>query len=564
MKLEKYENGYILKNRKLELWMNKSGKADKLLYKGKNLIEHLDGNVVDPDRHNSFYLDYHQDLKSAHPQYTKFIILKDDDTCKHLVWIDDKSDLNLEYHLIMNSDDSKLYSYVIARNKTQKTYKINEMRTVYRLDKSIFPYSKTSSRQGLQPSSNYTNQFKKIQDETYEMPDGEKYSNSKIYSKYDYADYFKNNSYWGFFGQEYGFWFVPISKDYYPSGPLKQELMVHYDGILLNYMNGAHFGTSDFTIYPGWEKFYGPWAIYINEGNNKFVDVSRFAEDERRHWPFTWVKNDLYPLKRFNVSGRINLHRNYKLTVVLSQGKENFSKASAGYIYYADTDENGLFSISNVRKGTYKLTAFTCEGDLPGEFIKDDIVIDSKSNQDKNIDLGNIDFKLNDNYNILWQIGTASHTTEPFKFNDQLRNTIWRFLVPKNLDFDVQNDKDRDDWFAIQPYGGCWNIHFNVQNMEKKKYLTIALAGASKTKADHENDRGHGDPMIAIKLNNNPISVKYLLDDNAVYRNAIRNGSYHLIKLDLPADLLKKDNNILSLSTNGYLMYDTILLTEDR
>lgn len=564
MKLEKYNNGYILKNNQIELWMNKAGKADKLLYRGSNLIEHLDGNVVDPDRHNSFYLDYHQDLKSAHPQYTKFEVLQNNENCIHLVWIDDKSDLNLEYHLIMNSEDSKLYSYVIARNCTNKTYKINEMRTVYRLDKDIFPYSKTNSRQGLQPSSSYTNQFKKIQDETYEMPDGEKFSNSKIYSKYDYADYFKNNSYWGFFGKSYGFWFVPVNKDYYPSGPLKQELMVHYDGILLNYMNGAHFGTSDFTIYPGWEKCYGPWALYINEGNNKFTDTEEFAKREASNWPYSWMNEGLYPHERYNVSGHVSLNNNYKSTIVLSQGEENFSKASAGYIYYADTDENGLFDISNVRAGKYKLTVFTREGDLPGEFIKNNIVIGNKVNS-KNIDLGKITFNDSTKNVVLWQIGTASHTTEPFKFSDQLRNTIWRFLVPKNLEFDVEKSSSKDDWFAIQPYGGKWNINFRVANTSNNKQLIIALAGASKTKADHENDRGHGDPSIKIEVNGNPILIKYLLDDNAVYRNAIRNGSYHLIKIDLPLDLLKaNEENTISLSTDGYLMYDTILLTEER
>lgn len=563
MKLEQYDDGYILKNEKIELWMNHAGRADKVLYKGMNIIEKLNGNVVDPDRYHSFYLDYHQDLKSAHPVYTKFKVLNNDENSIHLVWIDDKSDLNLEYHIVMNSEDSKIYSYVIARNRTNKTYKINEMRTVYRLDKNIFPFSKTESRQGLQPSSNYTNQFKKWQDETYEMPDGERFSNSKVYSKYDYADYFKDNDFWGFFGSKLGFWFVPVSKDYYPSGPLKQELMVHYDGILLNYMNGAHFGTSDFTIKPGWQKCYGPWAIYINEGkdyNELFNDAKAFAQKETKSWPYQWMKEDLYPQKRAIIQGQIDFPEKYKLTVVLSQGEENFSKASAGYIYYADTDENGLFRLENVRKGKYKLTTYSREGEIPGEFIVKQIDIDPEKSQEINLGL----IKVQENLGkVIWQIGIASHTTEPFKFSDMLRNSIWRKLVPANLDYYIGHSNAEEDWFAIQGYNGEWRIHFNISPSEKENLeLILALAGASKTAADHENDRGHGDPYIDISINGCSLGRKYLLDDNAVYRNALKNGSYHLLKYDLDRAILKDNNNTISLSTNGYLMYDTIMLNK--
>ena len=562
MKLEKYDHGYLLKNDNIALWMNDDGRAYRVLFQGQNIIEKLSGNIVDPDRHHSFYLDYHQDLKSAHPVYAKPKILCNDEHLIHLVWIDDKSDLNLEYHIIMNSEDSLFYSYVIARNRTSKTYKINEMRTVYRLDKSLFPYSKTAARQGLQPTSDYANQFKKWQDETYEMPDGERFTNSKVYSKYDYADYFKDNDYWGFFGSEFGFWFVPVSKEYYPSGPLKQELMVHYDGILLNYLNGAHFGTGDFTIKPGWQKCYGPWAIYLNKGqdsNELFNDVQAFAQKEEKKWPYVWMKEDLYPQARAEVQGQIVLTEKYQLTAILSQGEENFAKASAGYIYYADTDENGLFKIANVRKGKYKLTFYSREGNLPGEFVVKQLEIDpEKTNK---IDLGLI--KLNQNQGkVIWQIGTTSHTTEPFKFSNMLRNSIWRKLVPANLDYYIDRNTEQD-WFAIQGSQGQWRIHFDFHGSANSHFeLILALAGASKTVADHENDRGHGDPYVEVTINGYSLERKYLLDDNAVYRNAVKNGSYHLIKYDLASETLKKSNNIIVLKTNGYLMYDTIMLNK--
>lgn len=560
MKLSKYENGYVLKNKVIELWMNQQGYADKLLYKNKNLINKLDGNIIDPDRHHSFYLDYHQDLQSKHPNYSQLEVVEDTDVTKHLVWKDINSDLALEYHLIMNSEESKLYSYVVAKNNTNKTYKINELRTVYRLDSSIFPYSKTAARIGLQPSSNYTNQFIKLQDETYKMPDGERFSNSKIYSKYDYADYFKDNEYWGFFGNKVGFWFIPVFKDYYPSGPLKQELMVHYDGILLNYLDGAHFGTGDFTIKPGWEKCYGPWCLYINTGDNPnemFKDAKETAYSEKTKWPYEWMKEKDYPISRPTVVGQIDKKNKSKMTVILSKGQNNFAKSSADYIYYAKSDENGLFKIDNVRPGKYKMTVYYDSGEILGEFVKENIVV---SATEKIINIGKIKFEDMQTPDVVWQIGSASHTSEPFNFSYELRNTIWRSLVPNNLDYYIGTSTPQNDWFAIQSYKGRWNIHFDSLEPEKEYELKIALAGASKTKADHENDRGHRDPTIDIYINGAAVKHEVLLDDNAVYRNALKNGSYHLIKVSVPKKILIKTNNIITLKTSGYLIYDTVEL----
>lgn len=567
MKLIQTNQNYILKNKVIELWMNKDGRADKLIYKGQNLIGSLNGNIIDPDRHHSFYLDYHQDLKSKRPQYNKFKIVENNDQIIHLVWIDDQNDLGLEYHIVLNSEDSKLYSYVIAKNVTNKIFKINELRTVYRLDSKLFPFSKTNARQGLQPSSDYTNQFKKWQDETYEIPDGERFSNSKVYSKYDYADYFSKNKYWGFFGKNLGFWLLPVSKDYYPSGPLKQELMVHYDGILLNYLNSAHFGTSDFAIRPGWSKIYGPWCIYINEAENYpdlFNDVERFSQIEEKKWPYSWVKEDLYPLKRIEVQGQVKTDEHCQMTIVLSQGSENFAKASSGYIYYTNTDENGLFSLKNVRPGKYKLTMFFREGEKVGEFVKENINLLTSN---KIVDLGLTDFcelsKLS-TQKVLWQIGSASHTSEMFKISNQLRNSIWRKLTPANLHYYIGQSNAHDDWYAIQSNKGKWTIHFKLHLLQGKKYLLkIALAGASKVIANRENNRGHGDPIINVFLNGEAVYHKVLLDDTSIYRNALQSGTYHLCKLDLPTQLLEKENSI-AITTNGYLMYDTIELIEEK
>ncbi|MFT8459107.1 MAG: polysaccharide lyase family protein [Liquorilactobacillus ghanensis] len=558
MQLLRHENSITMKNKKIELTMGNDGKAKRLLYRGCSLIDDLNGNVIDADRHHSFYLDYHQDLKQYSPSFNEVKVLEDTEAIKHIVFIDDKSELGLEYHLLMNSEDSRLYSYVIAKNNTDRKFAINELRTVYRLNKTLFPKSYTASRTGFQPTSNYTNQFTKLQDETYLVKDGELYSTSKIYSKYDYADYFADNAFWGFFGEKYGFWFVPVSTDYYPSGPLKQELMVHYDGILLNYMQGAHFGTGDFMLEPGWQKMYGPWCIYINDTPDKIADAAQTAQAEQQKWPYKWVNEKLYPKKRGRVAGQLKIssREQIRLKIVLSQGADSFEKASSGYIYYGETDEQGNFELENVRLGSYKMEAYTTEGHITDVFQKQIEV--SK----ENTNLGQLVWQV-PNEKIIWQLGTASHTTYPFKFHDQLRNTIWRSLVPANLTFEVGVSQEKEDWYCLQTDKGRWNINFRYfPNFEKKLILKIVLAGASKKAAQNENDRGRGDPWLEVSLNGVPIGRKQFLDDGAIYRNALKNGNYHVWEIKLNSKLLVADENVLSMRVvNGSIMYDTILLT---
>lgn len=559
MFLSKLGDDISIKNEKIELIMGQNGKAKKLLYRGTPLIDNLSGNIIDSDRHHSFYLDYHQDLKQCAPIFQECKVLVNTSDIKHIVFIDDKSQLGLEYHIIMNSEDSRLYSYVIAKNNSDRQFSINELRTIYRLDKSVFPKSYTASRTGIQPTSDYTNQFEKLQDETYLIKDGELYSTSKIYSKYDYADYFADNLFWGFFGDKYGFWFIPVSTDYYPSGPLKQELMVHYDSILLNYMQGAHLGTGDFIIKPGWQKMYGPWCIYINEAKDKIEDALNVAVKEQQKWPYIWVNEKLYPLKRSKVTGQIKTSSKeaVKLKVILSQDEESFEKASSGYIYYGDTDEQGNFELDNVRLGSYKMEAYAMEGGITGTFRKEVEVTEEKSY------LGQFLWEI-PKEKVIWQIGTATHTTYPFKFYNQLRNTMWRSLVPANLMFKVGTSQEKEDWYCIQNDKGKWNICFKyIPTSSQKVILKIALAGASKETAQSENDRGRGDPFLEVSLNEVSIGRKQFLDDNAVYRNALKNGNYHIWEIEINNKMLSKKGNVLSLQViNGFVMYDTILLVE--
>ena len=130
---------------------------------------------------------------------------------KHISHILTRRACFAEYHIILKKGESGLHCYVIVKNNLGREFKLSELRTVYRLDPVIFDHAYNAERRGPQPLNAHLKQYKRIQDETYEIPDGEKYTNGIIYSKYDFAGYYKDNPFWGQYGNGFGFWFIPVS-----------------------------------------------------------------------------------------------------------------------------------------------------------------------------------------------------------------------------------------------------------------------------------------------------------------------------------------------------------------
>jgi rhamnogalacturonan endolyase len=56
----------------------------------------------------------------------------------------------------------------------------------------------------------------------------------------------------------------------------------------------------------------------------------------------------------------------------------------------------------------------------------------------------------------------------------------------------------------------------------------------------------------------------YERNDSAGYRSALRGGNYELLTVTITADQLKSGVNELAIKTDGYLLYDTLKLEQDR
>ena len=545
-----------MNNGVIEIHLIKNGTATYLSKNGgPNLVENVIKNKL------TFYCDYHPAGQPDMPFLSDQVkVYENNENVAHIAYIDSKSPLAVEYHYRMVKGDSGIYQYIVARNNTGKVYPIGEFRTVYRIDMDKLPNAYNAYRQAPMPASSHMKSFKKLQDETYDMDDGFKYTNGSVYSKYDFSGYYKDNPLWGTYGNGKGFWYIPVSMEAYPGGPMKQDLLVHYDGIILNYMMGAHFGTGVTKVPANWTKMYGPWYLYINDGDSDeavIFDARQRAALEQKKWPYRWVDESLYPKARGTVKGQLKLTNGGiidKAQVILARPGSDIVHDSESYIFSADTDGNGSFTIDKVRPGIYDLTAYMHggpSGDVTTELKKGQIKVEPG----KTTDLGTVEWQVPQRQTI-WQLGTADRKASEFKYGGELRNYKWSQMLPDDVDFYIGKSDESEDWYYSQAGIGTYNIHFDMDSIPAQKYhLTVCLAGYS--------DKGNG--SFEIRFNGHLLKTCDYENDQTVYRSGTTSGTYHQEDFDIDAAWLKKGDNVVSfVDKNGLIIYDTVVFSAGK
>ncbi len=390
-----------------------------------------------------------------------------------------------------------------------------------------------------------------LQNETFQLPNG------TVYTKYDWASYVADDKVHGMYGSGYGVWMLPASNEYVEGGPMKQELMVHVesasgDGTVLNMLVGAHFGTPAVTVPSG--KIYGPWLLYFNNGSSS--DAVAQAATERAQWPYSWLSNSHYPLTRTTVTGTLRLADGRPAAgamVTLAQPGGNIYGQGADYIFYAQADASGHFSIPNVRANTYSLYAYAMGGsigDVTNQYERDNVAVSGST-----LDLGTVTWSPPEYANSLWQIGTADRRADEFKLGNLPRHYGLNDQVPANLTYTIGQSTPANNWYYAQTQVGTWTVNFNLSRAYTGTgHLTVALAGSTRT------------ANIAVGVNGASVgSIPSFTNDAAIYRSANQSGTYHLILLTFPASRLRVGANSVtfhatSVSSGGGAMYDTIKL----
>ncbi|UIA84260.1 rhamnogalacturonate lyase [Erwinia tracheiphila] len=537
----------VLDNGLLRVEFNDDASMHTMTKNGHNLVSSLSGAARDPSKNRSGYLDFHSDgVKDFIPERLEVIARNDD--IAHIAWFNHPGSLlRLEYHLIMRKGVSGIYSYVIAENTGDKNIKVSELRNVYRFNPGYLDHIFNGERDGKPYLYHELEAMPAIQDETWRLPDG------SVWTKYDFAGYQRTTPFWGVYGKNSGVWLIHASGEYFSGDTLKQDLMVHQDAIILNYLTGAHLGTPDMHAPPGWKKFYGPWLLYVNEGDkaHMLADARQQSDSEKASWPYRWLNDAQYPVERTQVSGRVKTDK--PVTLVLSSSiDEQFDLQTRGYLFSAVSDEQGNFQFEHVIPGDYQLIVYANSGTQPGLLVEKQMTVSGEKQWLDQISLPPA-------AKVIWAIGQSDRQAKEFRFGNEQRNYRWQHEVPANLVFNVGHSDFSQEWYYAQTKPGNWDINFNLTPEKAVYHLNIALAAASNSGMV----KGRGSPSLTVKINGAELKTLTYENDKAVYRSALRNGQYHLATISVEKEQLRNGKNTLSLQLNGgSLMYDIITFTE--
>jgi rhamnogalacturonan endolyase len=273
------------------------------------------------------------------------------------------------------------------------------------------------------------------------------------------------------------------------------------------------------------------------------------------------------------------------------------------YQFWSEGDDDGQFTIPNVRPGTYTLHAFA-DGVL-GEFAQTDITVGAGSS----VDLGNLNWKPVRYGKQVWEIGYPDRTGGKFFKGDGANYWLWGWdlryalLFPNDLTYTIGKSDYRKDWFfeqvphsettawlnpdakdpANQRFGWVkaeaqstyppsdqmgpwriygrgrattWTIKFNYdQAGQGRAALRVALAGA---------DGGGG---LAVAVNGTKVGVIRTVATNALRYNTDK-GIWREYAQMFDAGLLKPGENEIQLTvpagdlTTG-VVYDYLRLEVD-
>ena len=439
------------------------------------------------------------------------------------------------------------------------------------------------------------------------------------------------------------------------------------DPIILDYWCAGHYaGGAGCNIPAGeeWNKVVGPIFVYCNaladpkvpsaadlatleatagnptvppawkdNGTALWQDALAQAKMEKAQWPYDWVNGVDYPHKeqRGNVTGQLALNDPQAATTKLphltvglahpdytSRAGGFVSRAGNGnmvtwdhdgnyYQFWTDGSDDGKFTISNVRPGTYTLHAFA-DGVL-GEFAKANITVTAG----QSLDLGRIEWKPVRYGKQIWDIGYPDRTGDEFFKGDGADYWLWGWplryplLFPNDITYTIGKSDYHKDWFfeevphgestdwinpaakdpANQPFGWIkslptgspdpwrtygrgrettWTIKFNMDKASQgTATLRVALAGSDGT-AGLANPGAPGG--LGVGVNGKGVGSIHFISTNALRYNTDK-GVWREYTQTFDAALLKPGENEMQLTvpagelTSG-VVYDYLRLELDE
>jgi len=567
--------------------------------------------------------------------------------------------MDIEIRYALQRGASGIYTYAIfSHGANYPAAGEGESRFITQL-KSIFDWlSVDADRNMLQPAPQDLRAGVVIHAKEQRILSTGVYKNS-VEHKYSYcAVQYKIPAY-GFSStkEHIGLYFINPSTEYLCGGASKLELVCHMQSTILDYWCAGHYAGGACCNIPAgekWNKVIGPIFVYCNAlaapkipsqadldtlaataGNPTvppawkenatalWQDALEEAKKQKAQWPYDWVNGVDYPHKeqRGGVTGQLVLNDPQAATIGLPHltiglthadytgiNSEFVRRSGNGnritwahdgnyYQFWNDGSEDGKFTITNVRPGTYTLHAFA-DGVL-GEFAQASITVAAG----KTLDLGKIEWKPVRYGKQVWEIGYPDRTGGKFYKGDGDNYWLWGWcirygaLFPNDITYTMGKSDYHKDWFFEQvPHelsdtwknpaakdplnqrfgwvragtpgrdlwrtigrgrATTWTIKFNMDKAARgKATLRVALAGAD----------GRGGLSVAV--NGQDVGTIYPTATNALRYNT-HTGVWQEHKLTFDAVLLKQGENQMQLTvpagevTSG-VVYDYLRLELDE
>lgn len=527
----------------------------------------------------------------------------------------DQSPLTIDIRYIILRDSPGFYSYAIYEHKeNMPAFNLNETRIAFMLSIEKFRYmAMADDRQRLMPlpEDRVPPRGKELAyPEAVQLVDPvEPEFKGEVDDKYQYSCENKDNKVHGFICLDppVGFWQITPSNEFRTGGPIKQDLTSHVNPTTLAMFMSTHYGGQDFVTQfvsgEQWKKVFGPVFIYLNSVADKNDTLSLWDDvKERMHkevdcWPYSFASSEDFPKadQRGAIRGRLLVNDRCISKEYLSAkgafvglappgNAGSFQRECKGYQFWTNSDDDGYFSIQNVRPGDYNLYAW-----VPG-FIGDykyekSIAITAASD----VDIGELMYEPLRSGPTLWEIGIPDRSAAEFYIPDpdpQYINKLYinqpenRFrqyglweryadLYPdQDLVFTVGSSDYKKDWFYAQVTRKVgdkaykpttWQIKFNLESIDHNGSYTLRIALSSATSS-----------ILEVRVNEeeaNPphFSSGLIGSDNAIARHGVH-GLYWLFNVEVAAGQLFQGENIIylkqarSVSALNGIMYDYIRL----
>ena len=491
--------------------------------------------------------------------------------------------VDIECHYVIERGNAGIYCYAILNH--QPTYPktgIGEWRYVFKLAKDAFNHIVIDSLRNmdLPTSEDFAKAERTSIPESVKITSGIRAGSYEC--KYSYSvEYYKL----GVYGQtntnkNIGSWIVLGGYDYLNDGPTKADLNAAAGGNLIHFGRN-HYQGSGISLDAGedWSKIFGPFLLYVNADKGgtgaMWAGAKQKVADEKAKWPYKWLTDiKEYPTaeERGSVSGVFTIKDAFKPEVeggnawigLIDTSVANWEFDSKHYQYWVKTDNNGKFTIANVRPGHYTLHAFS-DGEV-NEYAKSDIEVTKGDRKNLGKQIWNIDRTKG---KLIWEIGVPDRTAAEFSFGKEYwKSFIWKTYCPafsNPLVYTVGKSDWHNDWnFAQSSYwhndssysAWPWKINFKLDKLpsQGEATLTFAFAAADRSRLNiYVNDESK--PFNTFS----PI----ISGGNTLVRQGIH-AKYSTYTLKIPVSKLKLgDNSIILISNNGrsrveHIMYDYI------